>query len=38
MENDDTLLYGHRDPGILSFSATMAKPLTFLDPYLPPTR
>ncbi|MFO8236717.1 MAG: AhpC/TSA family protein [Prochlorococcaceae cyanobacterium] len=31
---DDTLLYQHRDPGILAFSATMARPLSFLEPYL----
>ncbi len=34
LETDDTLLYSHRDPGILGFSATMARPLRFLDPYL----
>ena len=34
LEADDTLLYSHRDPGILGFSATMARPLSFLDPYL----
>jgi len=37
LEADDTLLYRHRDPGILGFSATMARPLSFLDPYLVPT-
>ncbi|KMM16978.1 peroxiredoxin-like family protein [Synechococcus sp. GFB01] len=31
---DDTLLYSHRDAGILGFSATMARPLSFLEPYL----
>ncbi|TWB87971.1 alkyl-hydroperoxide reductase/thiol specific antioxidant family protein [Synechococcus sp. Ace-Pa] len=31
---DDTLLYSHRDAGILGFSATMARPLSFLDPFL----
>ncbi|MFZ0407810.1 MAG: AhpC/TSA family protein [Cyanobium sp.] len=31
---DDSLLYSHRDQGILGFSATMARPLSFLDPYL----
>lgn len=34
LEDDDTLLYSYRDPGILGFSATMARPLSFLDPYL----
>lgn len=34
LEADDTVLYSHRDPGILGFSATMARPLSFLDPYL----
>jgi hypothetical protein len=31
---DDTLLYEHRDPGILGFSETMAEPLRFLEPWL----
>ena len=31
---DDTLLYRHHDRGILGFSATMARPLSFLDPFL----
>jgi len=34
LEADNTLLYSHRDPGILGFSATMARPLSFLNPYL----
>lgn len=34
LEADDTVLYSHRDPGILGFSATMARPLSFLDPFL----
>ena len=34
LDSDDTVLYVHRDPGILGFSATMARPLSFLDPYL----
>ncbi len=34
LEADDTLLYSHRDRGILGFSATMARPLSFLDPFL----
>ena len=34
LDADDTLLYSHRDAGILGFSATMARPLSFLDPWL----
>lgn len=34
LDADDTLLYEHRDAGILGFSATMARPLRFLDPWL----
>ena len=34
LDGDDTVLYQHRDPGILGFSATMARPLSFLDAYL----
>ena len=34
LETDNSLLYSYRDPGILGFSATMARPLSFLDPYL----
>ena len=34
LEKDDTLLYSFKDRGILGFSATMARPLSFLDPYL----
>lgn len=36
LDADDTLLYCHRDAGILGFSATMDRPLSFLDPYLAP--
>lgn len=36
LEADDSLLYSHRDAGILGFSATMPRPLSFLDPYLVP--
>lgn len=36
LEADDTLLYRHLDRGILGFSATMARPLAFLDPFLGP--
>ena len=34
LEDDDTLLYSYKDRGILGFSASMARPLSFLDPYL----
>lgn len=34
LDADDSLLYVHRDQGILGFSATMAKPLDFLKPFL----
>lgn len=34
LDSDDTLLYSHREAGILGFSATMAQPLRFLDPWL----
>lgn len=34
LDADDSLLYSHRDAGILGFSATMARPLSFLDPLL----
>lgn len=34
IDTDDSLLYSHRDEGILGFSATMNQPLSFLDPYL----
>lgn len=36
LDADDTLLYVHRDAGILGFSATMARPLRFLEPWLKP--
>ena len=35
LDADDSLLYVHRDPGLLGFSATMAKPLQFIEPWLP---
>ncbi|MFN9645701.1 MAG: peroxiredoxin-like family protein [Cyanobacteriota bacterium] len=35
LEADDSLLYTHVDRGLLGFSATMARPLAFLDPWLP---
>jgi len=34
LESDDTLLYSFKDIGILGFSETMARPLSFLDTYL----
>ena len=34
LDADDTLLCSYNDRGILGFSATMARPLSFLDPYL----
>jgi hypothetical protein len=34
MDADNSLLYSHRDRGILGFSATMASPLSFLEPFL----
>jgi hypothetical protein len=34
LDADDSLLYCHRDRGILGFSETMARPLRFLDPFL----
>lgn len=36
LDADDSLLYSHRDPGILGFSETMAEPLRFLEPWLEP--
>jgi hypothetical protein len=34
LDADDSLLYSHRDRGILGFSVTMAEPLRFLEPWL----
>ena len=34
LEVDNTVLYSYHDRGILGFSATMAQPLRFLEPYL----
>ena len=34
MPRDDSLLYSYRDRGLPGFSATMNRPLAFLDPYL----
>lgn len=34
LDADNTLLYVHRDRGILGFAETMAQPLRFLEPYL----
>ena len=38
LEVDDSVLYSYSDRGILGFSATMERPLRFLDPYLEPER
>ena len=35
LDADDSLLYCHQDRGMLGFSATMNKPLSFLEPFLP---
>jgi hypothetical protein len=37
LDRDDSVLYEHRDRGILGFSETMARPLSFLDPWLQST-
>ncbi len=34
IDADDRLLAVHRDPGLLGFSATMHRPLQFLEPFL----
>jgi hypothetical protein len=34
LESDDSLLYCHQDRGMLGFSETMNRPLSFLDPFL----
>ena len=34
LDADDSLLYCHRDRGILGFSETMNRPLSYLDAYL----
>ena len=34
LEVDDSVLYSYRDRGILGFSATMNRPLRFLEPFL----
>lgn len=34
LDADDSVLYVHRDQGILGFSETMNRPLAFLDPWL----
>jgi hypothetical protein len=36
LDGDNRLLYSHIDQGILGFSATMARPLSFLEPHLTP--
>jgi hypothetical protein len=38
LERDDSVLYSFTDRGLLGFSATMARPLSFLDPYLAEAR
>jgi hypothetical protein len=38
LERDDSLLHSFADRGLLGFSATMARPLSFLDPYLAAAR
>ena len=35
LDGNNHVLYSYRDRGILGFSATMARPLAYLDPYLP---
>ena len=37
IDGDGSLLYSHCDQGILGFSATMNKPLSYLEPYLTTT-
>ncbi|MEN9861604.1 MAG: hypothetical protein RLZZ515_2086 [Cyanobacteriota bacterium] len=34
LDSDDSLLYCHQDRGMLGFSETMNRPLSFLDPFL----
>ena len=34
IDANNNLLYSYRDRGVLGFSATMGKPLAFLEPYL----
>ena len=34
IDAEDMVLYSHQDQGILGFSATMNRPLAFLDPFL----
>jgi len=34
LDRDDSLLYSFQDRGLLGFSATMARPLSVLDPWL----
>ncbi|MEB3184551.1 MAG: peroxiredoxin-like family protein [Cyanobacteriota bacterium] len=36
LDAEDNLLYEHRDAGLLGFSASMAEPLRFLEPWLLP--
>jgi hypothetical protein len=34
LDADGRVLYEHRDTGVLAYSKTMARPLTFLQPYI----
>jgi hypothetical protein len=36
LDAEDRILHQHRDRGLLGFSATMERPLSFLEPLLPP--
>ena len=36
LDADNQVVYSHHDRGILGFSATMARPLSFLEPWLQP--
>ena len=34
IDTDGSVLYSHRDQGIIGFSATMSRHLSFIDPFL----
>lgn len=34
LDADGSTLYEHRDTGVLTYSATMPRPLSFLEPYI----
>ena len=36
LDADGQVLYSHRDTGVLAYSKTMPRPLTFLEPYIGP--